>query len=132
MRLKTRAGVRMRANRGSVSPGGSVHFTGRLRGGHSPRGGVLVELQGHQAGFGWRTFKTVRARHGRFSGGYRFVRAAPARPPSRSGEPRRARLADASAPSAKSAVATQRPWIATSSSIPTATATSPAPRCSGR
>ena len=77
MRLKTRAGVRMRANRGSVSPGGSVHFTGRLRGGHSPRSGVLVELQGHQAGFGWRTFKTVRARRGRFSGGYRFVRAAP-------------------------------------------------------
>jgi len=38
---------------------------------------VLVSLQGFQRGFGWRTFKTVRARHGRFSGGYRFVRAAP-------------------------------------------------------
>jgi hypothetical protein len=38
---------------------------------------VLVSLQGHQRGFGWRTFKTVRAKHGRFKGAYRFVRATP-------------------------------------------------------
>jgi hypothetical protein len=77
VRLKTRAGVRMRADRRSVRPGGVVHFHGRLQGGHSPRRGVLVVLEGLQRGFGWRTFKTVRARHGRFHSSYRFVRAAP-------------------------------------------------------
>jgi hypothetical protein len=76
VRLKTRAGLRMRANRRRVGPGGRVVFRGRLRGGHVPRRGVLVVLQGHQRGFGWRTFKTVRARRGRFVGSYRFVRAA--------------------------------------------------------
>ena len=50
-------------------------FKGRLKGGRIPRRGVLVSLQGHQRGFGWRTFKTVRAKHGRFKGSYRFVRA---------------------------------------------------------
>jgi Bacterial Ig domain len=77
LRLKTRAGVTMRPNRRRVRPGGRVRFRGRLKGGHLPRRGVLVSLQGHQRGFGWRTFRTVRARHGRFTGSYRFVRAAP-------------------------------------------------------
>jgi hypothetical protein len=78
--LRTRAGVRMRANKRRVRRGGRVVFRGRLRGGHVPRRGVLVVLQGHQRGFGWRTFKTVRARHGRFKGVYRFLRASgPAR-----------------------------------------------------
>jgi hypothetical protein len=75
VRLKTRAGVTMRAGRRSVRPGGRVRFHGRLKGGRLPRRGVLVSLQGFQRGFGWRTFKTVRARHGRFKGSYRFVRA---------------------------------------------------------
>jgi hypothetical protein len=77
VRLKTRAGVTMRASRHRVARGGRVKFRGRLKGGHIPRRGVLVSLQGFQGGFGWRTFKTVRARHGRFTGSYRFVRAAP-------------------------------------------------------
>jgi hypothetical protein len=75
VRLKTRAGLRMRASRRAVRPGGRVVFRGRLKGGHVPRRGVLVVLQGEQRGFGWRTFKTVRARRGRFAGVYRFVRA---------------------------------------------------------
>jgi hypothetical protein len=33
-------------------------------------------LQAHQPGYGWRTFKTVRARHERFATGYRFHRAS--------------------------------------------------------
>ena len=70
----------MRAGRRGVRPGGRVTFTGRLKGGRIPRRGVLVSLQGHQRGFGWRTFKTVRASHGRFKGSYRFVRAAPGTP----------------------------------------------------
>jgi hypothetical protein len=74
--MKTRAGVSMRAGRRSVSRGGRVVLRGRLKGGRLPRRGVLVVLQGHQPGFGWRTFKTVRARDGRFKGSYRFVRAA--------------------------------------------------------
>jgi len=35
---------------------------------------VLVALQGRQAGSGWRTFRTARARRGRFSARYRFTR----------------------------------------------------------
>jgi hypothetical protein len=77
VRLKTRAGVTMRASRHRLRPGGRVRFRGRLKGGHLPRRGVIVSLQGYQRGFGWRTFRTVRARHGRFAGSYRFVRAAP-------------------------------------------------------
>ena len=61
VRLKTRAGVRMRAGRRSVRPGGRVASAGRLQGRPVPRRGVLVSLQGYQRGFGWRTFKTVRA-----------------------------------------------------------------------
>jgi hypothetical protein len=75
VRLKTRAGLRMRASKRRVPPGGRVVFRGRLKGGHVPRRGVIVVLQGKQRGFGWRTFKTVRARRGRFTGAYRFVRA---------------------------------------------------------
>jgi hypothetical protein len=77
VRLKTRAGIAMRASRRSVRPGGRVVFRGRLKGGRIPRRGVLVSLQGAQRGFGWRTFKTVRAKRGTFRGSYRFVRAAP-------------------------------------------------------
>jgi len=74
--LRTRAGVRMRAGKRSVRRGGRVVFRGQLKGGRLPRRGVLVVLQGHQRGFGWRTFKTVRARHGRFTGIYRFQRSS--------------------------------------------------------
>ena len=77
VRMATRAGISMRAGRRSTRPGGRVTFKGRLKGGRIPRRGVIVSLQGHQRGFGWRTFRTVRARHGTFKGSYRFVRSAP-------------------------------------------------------
>jgi hypothetical protein len=77
VRLATRAGLVMTAGRRSVRPGGRVALRGRLKGGRIPRRGVLVSLQGAQPGFGWRTFKTVRAKHGRFRSSYRFVRATP-------------------------------------------------------
>jgi hypothetical protein len=77
VRLATRAGLVMTTGRRSVRPGGRVALRGRLKGGRIPRRGVLVSLQGSQPGFGWRTFKTVRAKHGRFRGSYRFVRATP-------------------------------------------------------
>lgn len=76
VRLKTRAGLRMKANRRSVRRGGRIEFTGRLKGGFGPRRGVLVVLEGFQRDFGWRSFKTVRARHGHFKGVYRPQRAA--------------------------------------------------------
>jgi Bacterial Ig domain len=75
VRLKTHAAVTLTANRRRVSPGGRLVLRGRLKGGHRPRRGVLISLQGYQRGYGWRTFKTVRERKGRFSTGYRVLRA---------------------------------------------------------
>lgn len=75
VRLKTRAGLRMQANKRSVRRGKRIVFTGRLKGGFAPRRGVLVVLQGFQKGFGWRSFETTRAKHGRFGGDYRPQRA---------------------------------------------------------
>jgi hypothetical protein len=75
VRLKTRAGLRMKANKRSVRRGERIVFTGRLKGGFVPRRGVLVVLQGYQSGFGWRSFKTARARHGKFKAMYRPQRA---------------------------------------------------------
>lgn len=76
VRLKTRAAVTLRVNTNRVRPGGRVVLRGRLKGGHRPRRGVLISLQGYQRGYGWRTFKTVRERKGRFGTGYRVLRAA--------------------------------------------------------
>jgi hypothetical protein len=73
VRFSTRAGVRLSVTPGSVRVGRRVRLSGLLRGGHRPGGGVLVTLQGRQAGFGWRSFATVRSgRRGRFATSYRF------------------------------------------------------------
>lgn len=73
VRLNTRAGIRLRVSRHTVGPGGSVRFSGRLRGGPKPRRGLLVVLQGKQPGFSWMTFRTARVGPGgRFSAAYRF------------------------------------------------------------
>ena len=55
--------------------GSRIVFTGRLKGGFVPRRGVLVVLQGYQRGFGWRSFTTARAKHGRFTATYTPQRA---------------------------------------------------------
>ncbi len=50
-----------------------VRLRGHVGGELLPRSGVLVTLQGYQAGFGWRTFRTVRtSRRGDWSTQYRF------------------------------------------------------------
>lgn len=50
-----------------------VRLSGRVGGELLPRGGLLVSLEGYQAGFGWRTFRTVRTtRDGRWTTRYRF------------------------------------------------------------
>lgn len=72
--LRTRAGVRLKVTPSSTRNGREVRFSGNLRGGPKPRAGVLVALQARQAGSGWRTFRTARARRGRFSARYRFTR----------------------------------------------------------
>jgi hypothetical protein len=56
-----------------VAAGGAVRLSGRVGGEALPRGGLLVTLQGWQAGWGWRTFRTVRTtRAGAWSTRYRF------------------------------------------------------------
>jgi hypothetical protein len=56
-----------------VGAGGAVRLAGRVGGEAIPRSGLLVTLQGWQAGWGWRTFRTVRTtRAGAWSTRYRF------------------------------------------------------------
>jgi len=76
LRALTRAGVRLRVSRRRVQAGGRVSFAVRLRGRPFPRRRAVVVLQGHQPGFGWRTFATARG-HGRgYRARYRFQRAS--------------------------------------------------------
>ena len=70
--VNVRARVSLSASPRSVVSGSRVRFSGRLRGGHVPRNGKVVELQAFERGR-WRTFRTVRSnRKGAFSYRYRF------------------------------------------------------------
>jgi hypothetical protein len=67
------AALAIHADRHRVSGERVVRLGGRVGGGPIPRAGLLVTLQGWQAGWGWRTFRTVRTdRRGRWSTRYRF------------------------------------------------------------
>lgn len=68
------APLTMRADRGRVGIDRTVRLEGRVGGGGAPaRAGLLVTLQGYQAGYGWRTFRTLRTtRGGSWSTSYRF------------------------------------------------------------
>jgi hypothetical protein len=67
------APLTIRADHRHVSGARVVRLDGRVGGGSIPRGGLLVTLQGYQAGWGWRAFRTVRTdRDGRWSTRYRF------------------------------------------------------------
>lgn len=71
--IESLAPLTIRADRSRVAGGGTVALAGRAGGARIPRGGLLVALQGHQAGFGWRTFRTVRTNAaGSWKAGYRF------------------------------------------------------------
>jgi hypothetical protein len=71
VKVKTRAGVRLKATR-RVNPGGRVRFRGRLLGKPIPRRGKLVEIQAFDGGR-WRTFAQPRSRrNGRFRTSYRL------------------------------------------------------------
>jgi hypothetical protein len=66
------APVTMRADRRLARGGQRVRFRGRVRGGHLPRRGKLVEVQAHFRGR-WRTISAVRAdARGRWRFGYAF------------------------------------------------------------
>ena len=72
LRLRTRARATLRASDRVVAGAARVRFRGRLRGGHVPRTGKLVVLQGFDRG-AWRTFATATSnRRGRFRASYRF------------------------------------------------------------
>jgi hypothetical protein len=74
--VRTPASARLHASPRTIPAGGAVRFTGRLRGGHIPRGGKLVELQARVSA-GWRTFATLRTdRRGRFRHTHRFSAVA--------------------------------------------------------
>jgi hypothetical protein len=67
-----RAPATLAASPRIVSSGSRVRFSGRLRGGHVPRNGKVVELQAFERGR-WRTFRTVRSNSkGAFNYRYRF------------------------------------------------------------
>ena len=71
LRLKVRAGVLLAGSR-HVPVRGRIRLRGRLRGGHIPPRGKLVELQGWARG-AWLTFRDVRTtRRGRFAATYRL------------------------------------------------------------
>jgi hypothetical protein len=71
--VRTPSRARFRATPRTVPAGGAVRFAGRLRGGHVPRAGKLVELQARVEA-GWRTFTTLRTdRRGRFRHTHRFA-----------------------------------------------------------
>jgi hypothetical protein len=72
--VDVRAPLTIAADRRAVSGERVVRLSGRLGGGAAiPRGGALVTLHGHQRGWGWRVFRTVRTdRSGRWRTSYRF------------------------------------------------------------
>lgn len=74
--IESLAPLTIRADRTRVAGGGAVALSGRAGragGARIPRGGLLIALQGHQAGYGWRTFRTVRTNAaGRWKASYRF------------------------------------------------------------
>ncbi|MBB4662527.1 hypothetical protein [Conexibacter arvalis] len=71
--IESLAPLTVRVNRTRVAGGGTVSIAGRVAGAPIPRGGLLVTLQGHQKGWGWRTFRTVRTtRSGRWKTRYSF------------------------------------------------------------
>jgi hypothetical protein len=71
--IETFAPLTLRVDRARIGGGGTVTLVGRAGGGSIPAGGLLVTLQGHQRGWGWRTFRTVRTtRTGSWRTRYRF------------------------------------------------------------
>ena len=72
LRMMVSARSAIAVDRRAVRNGEAIEFTGRLRGGHVPEGGKLIDLQAHYRGT-WRTFAAPRTdARGRWSYEYRF------------------------------------------------------------
>jgi len=77
--LAVRAPVKLAVSPRKVSVGRTIHFSGRLLGGHVPAGGKQVILEARSARSGWLQFKVVRSdSRGRFRARYRFRFPGPA------------------------------------------------------
>jgi hypothetical protein len=77
--LAVRAPVKLAISPRVVNAGRTIHFSGRLLGGHVPAGGKQVILEARSAGSGWLEFKVVRSNSlGRFRASYRFRFPGPA------------------------------------------------------
>jgi hypothetical protein len=78
--LAVRAGVSLSIAPRTAHVGGSIHFSGRLRGGPIPKGGKLLVLEARSPGGPWLEFNVIRSdARGRFHARYRFKFAGPAR-----------------------------------------------------
>jgi hypothetical protein len=78
--LTVRAGVTLNIAPRTVSPGQSIFFSGRLRGGPLPKDGKQLVLEARSGGSPWLEFEVVRTgRGGRYKASYRFKFPGPAR-----------------------------------------------------
>jgi hypothetical protein len=77
--LSVRAGVALSIAPRTASVGGSIRFTGRLRGGPIPHGGKPLVLEARSPGGRWLEFDVIRSdSRGRYHAGYRFKFPGPA------------------------------------------------------
>ena len=71
--VRVRSKSTLRTDRAKLRNGQRVAFRGRLRGGHIPKGGVVVELQARVPGR-WQTFRSTRTNAvGKWRSNYRFT-----------------------------------------------------------
>jgi hypothetical protein len=77
--LSVRAGVTLTVAPHRASVGGSIYFSGRLRGGPVPAGGKPLVLEARSPGGAWLEFDVIRSdARGRFHASYRFKFPGPA------------------------------------------------------
>ncbi|ADB50250.1 hypothetical protein Cwoe_1824 [Conexibacter woesei DSM 14684] len=73
LRIDVFSPLTINVDRRTVTGRRIVTISGRVNGDRIPSSGLLVTLQGHQRGFGWRTFRTLRtSRRGTWRTQYRF------------------------------------------------------------
>jgi hypothetical protein len=77
--LSVGAGVKLAVAPHTASAGGSIYFSGRLRGGPIPPGGKSLVLEARSPGGAWLEFDVIRSdARGRFHASYRFKFPGPA------------------------------------------------------
>jgi len=77
--LRVRAGLTLGIAPRTTGVGGTIRFSGRLRGRPIPKGGKLLVLEARSPGGAWLEFDVIRSdARGRFHAGYRFKFPGPA------------------------------------------------------